>query len=68
MAADSHRRAAEFHSLAAHAHEAAAVSHDKGDHLKEHELTKLAKEHSRNALEHSQQIAERCPLCDKALD
>ena len=45
-----HNRAAELHNLAIHAHTTAAAAHGKGDHLTAHELSKLALEHSVNAL------------------
>jgi len=44
--------------LAGHTHAAAAVAHGKADHLTAHELSKKAFEHSLNALEHSNQLAE----------
>ena len=43
----------ELHNLAAHAHAAAATAHGKGDHLKAHELTKQAHEHSLSAYKHA---------------
>lgn len=51
------QRAVELHKQAAHAHLAAAASHDKGDHLTAHELSNQAHEHSRAALEHSNNVA-----------
>jgi hypothetical protein len=58
MSPSPHNRVVELHNLAAHAHLAAAASHEKGDHLTAHELTKLANEHSREALEHAKQLSE----------
>jgi hypothetical protein len=43
---------------AAHAHEAAAASHNQSDHLAAHEQSKRAQEFSREAHEHSEQLAK----------
>jgi hypothetical protein len=57
MSQNPHERAAELHNLAAHAHMTAAASHDKTDHLKAHELSQQAYEHSCEALEYSKRKA-----------
>jgi hypothetical protein len=44
---------------AAHAHEAAAASHNMKDHLAAHEQSKLAEERSREAHEHSAELARQ---------
>jgi len=46
----------ELHNLAAHAHTAAATANGKGGHLKAHELTKQAHEHSLNAYKHAGEL------------
>jgi len=56
MPQSTHGRAAELHNLAAHAHTAAAEAHGKADHLTAHELSRLAKEHSLNAYQYSEQL------------
>jgi len=43
---------------AAHAHEAAAASHNQNDHMAAHEQSKLAQERSREAHEHTEQLAK----------
>ena len=58
MPTTQHSAAAERHMQAAHAHQAAAASHNMNDHLGAHEQSKLAFERSREAHEHSEQLAK----------
>jgi hypothetical protein len=44
---------------AAHAHEAAAASHNMNDHLAAHEQSRLAQERSREAHEHTEELARQ---------
>jgi hypothetical protein len=50
---ENHRRAAELHDSAAHAHRVAAQQGQQ-DHLTRHEHSRLALEHSQNAHQHTQ--------------
>jgi len=59
MPTTPHSHAAEMHLQAAHAHEAAAASHGMNDHLRAHEQSKLAAERSREAHQHTEQIAKQ---------
>jgi len=53
---ENHQRAAELHDGAAHAHRV-AEQHGQDDHLSGHEHSRLALEHSQNAHGHTEGIA-----------
>jgi hypothetical protein len=61
-----HNRISEPHNLAAHAHAVAAVAYGKGDHLRAHDLSKQALEHSTNAHKLSQELATKAAKSSEA--